>query len=172
MGEARKPGEVAVVQAGEGEAFWQPVPANGFVEIKLTPRRVRSRIRFALGTQTVAPGGFVREHAHAAADEIIHVLAGRGVAVIDGAESPMAPGTTLFLGAGHAHRFVNTGEGELTFLWCIMPEGLEDFFAAVGRPRRPGEAAPEPFARPAEVLAIEAATGFVPSTDPLALRRR
>ena len=43
----------------------------------------------------------------------------------------------------------------------MMPggdDGLDDFFARIGRPRKPGEPAPEPFARPADVEQIEAAT--------------
>lgn len=161
MSEAMQRADAAVVKTGEGESYWQPVPANGFVEVKLSPRTIRANARFALGTQTVAPGGFVREHAHAEAEEIIHFLAGRGLAVIDGVEHAAEPGTTLFLGAGRRHKFVNTGQDDLTFLWCIMPNGLEDFFAAVGRPKAAGEPAPEPFARPADVREIEAATGFL-----------
>lgn len=172
MGESAEAKGVAVVHAGAGEGYWQPVPANGFVEVKLSPRTVQAGTKFALGTQSVAPGGRVREHAHGEADEVIHFLAGEGMAVIDGVEHVVAPGTTLFLGAGHSHTFINTGAGELSFLWCIMPNSLEDFFAAIGRPKRPGEAAPAPFARPADVLGIEAQTGFVASADPLRLERR
>jgi mannose-6-phosphate isomerase-like protein (cupin superfamily) len=163
--------EVAVVHAGEGRSYWQPEPANGFVEVKFSPRTIRSRAGFALGTQTVPPGGYVREHAHADAEEVIHFLSGQGTAVIDGVEQAVGPGTTLFLGAGHAHRFINAGSDDLTFLWCIMPNGLDEFFAAIGRPRRAGEAPPAPFARPADVLKVEAATGFVRSADPLRLDR-
>jgi hypothetical protein len=39
--------------------------------------------------------------------------------------------------------------------WTYLPPGLDDFFAAIGRLRTPGEPAPEPFARPADVHAIE-----------------
>jgi hypothetical protein len=42
----------------------------------------------------------------------------------------------------------------------ITPPGLEDFFKAIGRPRTPGEPAPAPFARPADVVAIERALGM------------
>lgn len=41
-----------------------------------------------------------------------------------------------------------------------MPGGLEDFFAAIGRERKAGEPAPEPFPRPADVEAIEKRTVF------------
>ena len=118
-------------KAGSGRNRYRP---------SSSPRTVQAKTKFALGTQSVAPGGYVREHAHTDADEIIHFLAGEGVAVIDGVEHAVAPGTTLFLGAGHAHSFINRGAGALTFLWCITPNSLEDFFAAIGRPRKAGDA--------------------------------
>jgi hypothetical protein len=49
--------------------------------------------------------------------------------------------------------------------WTYLPPGLDDFFAAIGRPRRPGEPAPEPFERPADVQAIEARTGYGPPIE-------
>ena len=45
-------------------------------------------------------------------------------------------------------------------LWVITPPGLEHFFAAIGRPREAGAPAPAPFARPADVVAIECALGM------------
>ena len=48
----------------------------------------------------------------------------------------------------------------MTFLWVFAPGGLDDFFAEIGRPRTPGQPAPEPFARPANVAEIEARTVF------------
>jgi hypothetical protein len=44
--------------------------------------------------------------------------------------------------------------------WTYLPPGLDDFFAAIGRPRQSGELAPKPPARPADVHAIEARTGY------------
>jgi hypothetical protein len=45
-------------------------------------------------------------------------------------------------------------------LWVISPPGLEHFFETIGRPRQPGEAAPTPFERPADVVAIERRMGM------------
>ena len=39
---------------------------------------------------------------------------------------------------------------------------LDDFFARIGRPRRPDEPAPDPFPRPADVDDIERSTVFTP----------
>jgi hypothetical protein len=42
----------------------------------------------------------------------------------------------------------------------VSPHGLEHFFEAIGRPRHAGEPAPAPFARPADVVAIERSLGL------------
>lgn len=161
------PGEVAVRQPGEGEAYWQPMPANGHVEVLFAPYLLAMEHPLGFGTQTVPPGGHVREHAHDRNEEIIFVVEGRGRAVIDGVEHPMRPGSAFFLGRNRRHMFVNEGDANLVFTWLILPNGLEEFFRRIGRERRPGEPAPEPFARPADVLAIERETVFAPSpADP------
>ena len=159
-------GEILVVQPGEGESYWQPVPANGHITIKVAPRNVRMENKFGLGTQTVAPGSYIREHAHDRNEELIYCLSGRGRAVIDGVDHPMQPGTTVFLGRNRMHMFVNeSAEEEMTFLWLLLPNGLEDFFQAIGRPRHAGEPAPAPFPRPADVLEIERRTVFAPPPE-------
>ena len=143
-------------------SYWQPEPANGYVTIHLTPGDTGSGTA-AMGVQCVAPGGRVREHAHVAQEEIIFVLSGRGTAVLDDGPRAMVPGSAFFLHPGQRHAFVNDGEEDLVFTWTIMPgHGLHEFFASIGRPRVPGTAAPAPFARPAEVAAIESRNGFVP----------
>ncbi len=158
-------GALRVVQPGEADSFWQPVPANGFVEVHLAPDRVAMEHPIGFGRQSVAPGGHVREHAHDRNEEVIHVVAGLGHAVLDGQTHPLRPGTTLFLGRNRLHMFVNDGDTPLEFIWLLLPNGLEDFFAAIGRPRIPGDPPPAPFPRPADVLAIEARTVFAPPPE-------
>lgn len=155
-------GEILVVQPGEAASYWQPVPANGFVEVLLGPGRVAMATPFGFGTQTVPPGCHVREHRHESNDEVIHVLDGHGRAVIDGADFPLRPGTTLFIGRNRLHMLINDGAADISWIWLLVPNGLEDFFAAIGRPRSPGDAAPAPFPRPADVLEIERRAGFAP----------
>jgi mannose-6-phosphate isomerase-like protein (cupin superfamily) len=154
---------VIVVQPDEGESFWQPVPANGYAEVRVSHRRDPAIRAFAHGIQVVAAGCFIREHVHPAQDELLFFFDGRGEAVIDGDRRPLQAGTTVYVGRGHRHKFVNTGTSELKFAWVMMPggeDGLDDFFARIGRARRPGEPAPEPFPRPADVERIEAETVF------------
>jgi hypothetical protein len=97
------------------------------------------------GTQTVPPGYHVREHSHDCNEEVIHVLKGRGRAVIDGADVPMVPATTLFLGKGRRHMLINKGEEDIIWMRMLVPNGLEDFFRAIGRTLSPGEPSPAPF---------------------------
>jgi quercetin dioxygenase-like cupin family protein len=153
-------GEVLVVQPGTAESHWQPVPANGHIEVIFAPHRVAMEHPVGLGTQTVAVGGYVREHAHDRNEEAIYVVRGKGRAVIDGESHPMAPGSAFFIGKNRRHMFINEGEEELNFVWLIVPNGLEDFFRMIGRPRQDGEPDPEPFQRPTNVLEIERQTVF------------
>jgi hypothetical protein len=41
------------------------------------------------------------------------------------------------------------------WLWLIVPNGFEDFFRLISRPRRDGEPAAAPFPRPENMLEIE-----------------
>ena len=152
-------GHAVVVQPGEGPSFWQPVPANGHADPRLTPA-VTGFDTLSMGYQTIAPGGRVREHSHGDQIELQICFRGRGHVVVDGVSHPLAPGTACFLGYDVKHEIVNEGADDLVMLWVITPPGLEDFFKAIGRPRTPGEPAPQPFARPDDVIAIERALGM------------
>jgi mannose-6-phosphate isomerase-like protein (cupin superfamily) len=155
---------VLVVQPDEGESFWQPVPANGYAEVRVSQRRDPQITSFASGIQVIAPGCHIREHVHPAQEELLFFFEGEGEAVIDGISHPLRAGTTVYVGAGHRHTFINTSQAApLKLSWVMIPGGgggLDDFFARIGRPRTPGEPAPAPFPRPADVLQIEAETVF------------
>ncbi|MBL6454297.1 cupin domain-containing protein [Belnapia sp. T6] len=151
---------LVVRQPEEAPSFWQPVPANGFVRCLLDSAATGAETPFAMGTQTVDPGCYVREHLHDANEEVILVQEGEGEARIEGATHPMRPGTIFFLPRNQPHSFHNTGKGPLTFVWLMLPGGLETFFARIGRPREPGALPPTPFPRPENVAAIEAETVF------------
>lgn len=153
-------GEILIVPPDAAESYWQPVPANGHIEVALAPHRVKMEFPFALGTQTVAPGGYVREHSHDRNEEALYILEGKGRAVVDGQDYPLLPGTTIFLGKNRRHMFINEGQSDLKWVWLIVPNGLEDFFQQIGRPRQAGEPTPANFPRPENVLEIERNTVF------------
>jgi len=152
-------GSGIVLQPEEGQSYWQPIWANGYSIIKLSPKH-GGPDNLAMGIQVIAPGGYVREHSHAPNQEILFCFAGKGTIIVDGVSQPFVPGTTVYAAPGVRHKIVNDGPDELKMTWIYLPPGLDDFFAAIGRPREPGEPAPEPFARPADVHAIEARTGY------------
>lgn len=153
-------GKVVVLGPEEGASFWQPVPANGFVRCLFDAASMGAGMPFSMGTQQVAPGCFVREHIHAEHDELAYVLSGEGALTVEGAPQPLRSGSSCFIGRGRKHSFVNTGAAPLEFVWFILPGGLDRFFAAIGRPRQPGEPAPEPFPRPENIAEIEAKSVF------------
>ena len=149
-----------VVGPSGGDHYWQPVPAKGHVRNILSQAMTGGAANLSMGTQTVAPGCFIREHTHAANEEIIHVLDGRGIARIDGIDNPIQRGSTVYIGPTRKHHFLNPNPEPMTFLWILTPGGLDRFFAEIGRPRTPSQPAPEPFARPANIAEIEARTVF------------
>ena len=158
--QAANAGDAQVIGPDGGESFWQPVPANGFVRNIFNQAMLGGEANFSLGTQTVAPGCFIREHTHADNEEIIFVIDGRGVARIDGIEHPIEKGSAVYIGRNRRHHFLNPGAEPMTFLWIMLPGGLDRFFAEIGRPRRPGKAAPAPFPRPENIAEIEQRTVF------------
>ena len=152
-------GHAVVVQPGSGPSYWQPIPANGHADPKLTPATTGFE-GLAMGYQTIAPGSRVREHSHGDQIELQICFRGRGRVIADGVSHPLAPGTACFLGYDVKHEILNEGTEDLVMMWVITPPGLEDFFKAIGRPRQAGDPAPAPFARPGDVVAVERAMGM------------
>ena len=148
-----------VVQPDEGPSYWQPVPANGHADPKLTPDKTAFP-PLSMGYQTIAPGGRIREHSHGDQIEMQICFRGRGHVLVDGTRHELVPGTACFLGYDVKHEIVNDSAEELVMMWVITPHGLEEFFKSIGRPRTPGQRTPEPFARPEDVVAIERALGM------------
>ena len=152
-------GHAVVVQPEEGPSYWQPVPASGHADPKLYPENT-GFAGLSMGYQTIAPGGRVRAHSHGDQVELQICFRGRGRVVVDGTSHPLVPGTACFLGSDVTHELINEGVEALVMIWVVSPPGLEHFFPTIGRPRQPGEPAPAPFPRPADVVAIERAMGM------------
>jgi quercetin dioxygenase-like cupin family protein len=159
MPHAQSQGRAVVMQPGTGPSYWQPVPANGHADPTLFPANTGHE-GLSMGFQTVAPGCRIREHSHGAQIELQICFRGRGRVMVEGTAHKLIPGTACFLGEGVRHEIINESDEDLVMLWVISPPGLEDFFRAIGRERQPGEAAPAPFQRPGEVVAIERRMGM------------
>ena len=106
-------GAVMVLSSEAGENFWQPVPANGSISVRVAPGMVSMEHPLGLGTQTVPPGGFVRAHLRPNNEEVLHFISGRGRAVVEGKDYPLSPGVTIFVGKNRRHMFINGGQEEL-----------------------------------------------------------
>ena len=158
-------GATIVVQPGEGRSFWQPVPANGYAELHVSKACDPRIDGFSSGIQVIAPGGYIREHQHGVEQELLFFFEGSGKVLVDGVEHRVRPGTTVYAGPRNAHKIINDTDRDLKMMWVLMPGGLEEFFQAIGRERVPGEPAPAPFPRPANVAEIEARTVFANSGD-------
>jgi mannose-6-phosphate isomerase-like protein (cupin superfamily) len=157
-------GCVVVLGPDEGESHWQPLPSRGYITSKLTPYNTPYD-SFSLGTQVLEPGAHIRRHAHERQHEVLFVYQGEGWAEVGDQRYEVRPETTILIGRGVQHKVQNTGAGQLRLLWMIAPAGLEDWFRAIGRPRKPGEAMPAPFERPADVAEIQGRQRFIRSEE-------
>jgi quercetin dioxygenase-like cupin family protein len=72
--------------------------------------------RLLVGLNAFEPGQEHRLHAHSGMDKVYHVLAGRGVFLLEGREEPMAAGTLLIAPAEVPHGIRNTGTDRLLVL--------------------------------------------------------
>jgi quercetin dioxygenase-like cupin family protein len=138
---------------------WWSSRATGHADPKLIPALTHFS-GLSMGFQTVAPGSRIREHSHGGQVELQICFRGQGRVLADGVEHPLVPGTACFLGYDVKHEIINDSAEELVMIWVIAPPGIEDFFAAIGRPRSAGDPPPAPFARPDDIIAIERARGM------------
>lgn len=77
--------------------------------------------RLLVGLNAFEPGQEHKLHAHAGMDKVYHVLAGRGVFLLEGREEPMAAGTMLIAPEGVRHGIRNTGAERLLVLAILAP---------------------------------------------------
>jgi mannose-6-phosphate isomerase-like protein (cupin superfamily) len=151
----------AVVGPDQGRSWWQPEPSRGWVQVALDPTN-SPYDGFSAGTQLLPPGCHVREHGHQANHELLFIARGTGRCEIEDESWDIGPGHTVLFGRYARHLIENTGPEDMVIHWVFLPPGLEHWFAAIGRPRTPGEPMPEPFPRPDTVADVQAALRFVP----------
>jgi len=157
---AQQKGAHVVSGPGEGVSYWQPQPSTGYATVKLHPGN--SPINFlSAGIQVLEPGTHVRNHAHQRNDELLFVYEGTGRGVVDGKTYPLAPGSLIAVGRFVEHIVFNDGPGQMKMFWVFAPPGLEDWFAAIGKPRQEGDPLPAPFGRPEDVAEVQKRVKFV-----------
>ncbi|HVR96972.1 MAG TPA: cupin domain-containing protein [Thermoanaerobaculia bacterium] len=77
--------------------------------------------RLLVGLNAFEPGQEHKLHAHAGMDKVYHVLAGRGVFLLEGREEPMTAGAMLIAPEGVRHGIRNTGDERLLVLAILAP---------------------------------------------------
>ncbi|HZF11580.1 MAG TPA: cupin domain-containing protein [Thermoanaerobaculia bacterium] len=77
--------------------------------------------RMLVGLNGFEPGQEHRLHAHSGMDKLYHVLAGRGVFLLQGREVPMEAGMLLVAPEGVPHGIRNTGSERLLVLAVLAP---------------------------------------------------
>ena len=156
---------IAIVLGPEdGESYWQPLPSRGYVINKINPY-TSPYDDFSIGIQVLEPGAHVRRHAHERNHELLFCFRGTGSAEIAGKTFDVREETMLLIGRGLQHKVTNTGSEQMRLLWLISPPGLEDWFRALGRPRRAGDPMPPAFERPANIKEIQAQQRFIASEE-------
>ena len=155
------PARSVVLQPDEGPSWWQPRPAGGHAQVKVSPGTTGHE-GFSMGFQTIAPGGRIRAHSHGEQVEVQVCFRGRGHVVVDGETFPFVTGTTCFLGTDAVHEIVNDDPAEDPGLVVgdRAPTAWRTSSPPSAGPRAPGEPPPEPFDRPADVLKTERRHGL------------
>lgn len=97
----------------EERAVWDPA--------KMGKATLYQSDRLLVGLNAFEPGQEHKLHAHAGMDKVYHVLAGRGVFLLEGREEPMEAGILLVAPADVPHGIRNTGDERLLVLAILAP---------------------------------------------------
>ena len=101
----------------------------GKIAITVSPEVSGARA-FSAGIVVLEPNGGHARHNHPGAEEIIHVIAGRGEQMVeDGEGKPMVrevgPGCSIYVPESRYHATLNTGSGPMTLYVVYSPAGPE-----------------------------------------------
>lgn len=113
-----------VLQLHEGERRVRRTAGKGPFILKVDSVNGGSR-DLVMGYEDIAPGDEIQTHRHLVADEIIFVHRGTGVASLDGRESPLRPGATIYIPREVTIGIVNTGTEPLGIAFVFSKPGFE-----------------------------------------------
>ncbi len=144
------------VGPGEGRAVWL---VGDTYTLKVAGAQTGGA--FALLEALVPPGGGPPPHIHYREDETFVVLAGELTFSAAKRTVPVSAGAVLHVPKGTVHTFTNVGATPARMLFLYTPAGLDEMFAEIGTPARPGAAAPPPGPEDvAKLLAVATKYGF------------
>lgn len=70
---------------------------------------------------SIPPGGEIGEETHDHVDQVLAFVEGKGVAILEGQESPIGPDRLVHVPAGTRHNVVNKGSGDLRLYTVYAP---------------------------------------------------
>lgn len=76
--------------------------------------------RIMSGYSIIYPGCSTRGHAHADREEVYYFVRGSGVMIVDGVETPVSAGDTLYLKPGPFHATRNDTDLPLEYFWTTI----------------------------------------------------
>jgi len=133
-----------IIQAHEGDAFWQPGVKGNCITIKISPWN-HAETNHTVFLHELPKGGEVGEHAHDDGTEIFICLDGEGIMTIDGKDHSFKQHDVAYVATNSWHRIQATSEIPLKFM-VMAPAGLEERLKLMGQPKISiDEAPPEAF---------------------------
>lgn len=101
----------------------------GKIAITVSPEASGSKA-FSAGIVVMEPKGGHSRHNHPGAEEIIHVISGRGEQMVEDAEGrpivrEVGPGCSVYVPASRYHYTINTGSEPMTVYVVYSPVGSE-----------------------------------------------
>ena len=116
-------------RAAELQAFRISPNDSNYFACMLDP--LADGVSFTLVVEIFEPGGKTPPNSHTIAEEAFFVMAGTGIAKVDGTTQEIGPGDVLVLRPGTEHIVENTGPGKLYCLTMMTPnEGFAELIRA------------------------------------------
>lgn len=95
--------------------------------VALTQKNESFRQEVVTGTHcqvvlmSIPVGGEIGEEVHHDVDQVLVFVGGKGKAIINGEQSPVAANSLCFVPAGATHNFINTGTDDLKLYTVYAP---------------------------------------------------
>ena len=94
---------------------------DGSIIRELASPRSSALSRHSLAEIRHPPGTASQEHYHTEAEEVYHVLEGRGAVRVDGETRNIGPGDVVVIIPSQRHKVWQEGEGDLVLLVTCVP---------------------------------------------------